>query len=87
MAKETYRKAHQIMNVVRKEFEFQGHVLHGPAAALAKAGAVGKHQNNIRRDWFRRMGVPLHWVDVPLWEFGEEGWDEVSTQLCNKCTF
>ena len=47
---------------IGQEFEFQGHVLHGPAAALAKAGAVGKHQNNIRRDWFRRMGAGDHHV-------------------------
>jgi len=27
----------------------------GPVAKLFSAGAEGKHQNNIRRDWFRRM--------------------------------
>ena len=30
--------------------------MRGPAARLCKAGAGGKHQNNIRRDWFRHMG-------------------------------
>ena len=28
----------------------------GPAAAFGKAGAGGKHANNVRRDWFRRLG-------------------------------
>ena len=39
-----------------QEFEFQGHEFRGPAATLFKAGAVGRHQNNIKRDWFRQMG-------------------------------
>ena len=29
--------------------------MRGPAAKFFMAGAEGKHQNNIRRDWFRRM--------------------------------
>ena len=29
--------------------------MRGPAANLFKAGAEGKHCNNIRRDWFRKM--------------------------------
>ena len=28
----------------------------GPAASLFQAGAAGRHQNNIKRDWFRKMG-------------------------------
>ena len=39
-----------------KEFEFQGVQMRGPAASLGKAGAGGKHANNVRRDWFRQMG-------------------------------
>ena len=38
-----------------KEFAFQGVEMRGPAAGLGRAGAKGKHTNNIRRDWFRRM--------------------------------
>ena len=30
--------------------------MRGPAATLEKAGAGGRHQNNVRRDWFRQMG-------------------------------
>ena len=40
-----------------QEFEFQGYEMRGPAASLFKAGAVGKHQNNIKRDWHRQMGT------------------------------
>lgn len=25
--------------------------------------------------------VPLSLVDVPLWEFGEDGWEEISQHL------
>ena len=39
-----------------QEFEFQGHEMKGPAASLFGAGAGGRHQNNIKRDWFRKMG-------------------------------
>ena len=30
--------------------------MRGPLLGLRKAGAQGAHQNNIRRDWFRKMG-------------------------------
>ena len=30
--------------------------MRGPAAGLFRAGAEGKHLNNIRRDWFRKIG-------------------------------
>ena len=40
----------------RQEFEFQGCQLQGPAADLLKAGASGRHLNNVKRDWFRKMG-------------------------------
>jgi len=30
--------------------------MRGPAASLFQAGSSGRHQNNIRRDWFRKMG-------------------------------
>lgn len=30
--------------------------MRGPIATLFKAGAGGKHHNNIRRDWFRQLG-------------------------------
>lgn len=39
-----------------QEFEFQGYEMRGPAASLFQAGSSGRHQNNIRRDWFRKMG-------------------------------
>ena len=29
--------------------------MRGPVASLGKAGASGKHVNNVRRDWFRQM--------------------------------
>ena len=38
-----------------QEFEFQGYCMKGPVADLAKAGALGRHQNNIKRDWMRQM--------------------------------
>ena len=109
-----------------QEFEFQGCQLQGPAADLLKAGASGRHLNNVKRDWFRKMGdmnydhrvpwfflasfsatyfpkknakwrkyplwisfetltchrrkAPIQWVNVPLWNYGEDGWDD-SPQL------
>ena len=44
------------MQSLIQEFEFQGHQLKGPAASLFQAGSAGRHQNNIKRDWFRKMG-------------------------------
>ena len=44
------------MHSLIQEFEFQGHQMKGPAASLFQAGAAGRHQNNIKRDWFRKMG-------------------------------
>lgn len=41
---------------LEQEFEFQGYTMRGPIATLFKAGAGGKHHNNIRRDWFRQLG-------------------------------
>ncbi|CAL1173183.1 unnamed protein product [Cladocopium goreaui] len=87
LGSDSYRKAHEIVNHVRKEFEFQGCQLQGPAADLLKAGASGRHLNNVKRDWFRKMGdmnydhrAPIQWVNVPLWDYGEDGWDD-SPQL------
>ena len=28
--------------------------------------------------------VPLHWVDVPLWNYGESGWEQIDKWLCLK---
>jgi len=88
LGSDSYRKAHEIVDHVRKEFEFQGHEMKGPAASLFGAGAGGRHQNNIKRDWFRKMGdmdfdhrAPICWTDVPLWEYGDDGWDQVSKQM------
>ncbi|CAL1167644.1 unnamed protein product [Cladocopium goreaui] len=85
---DSYRKAHEIVNHVRKEFEFQGHELKGPAASLFSAGASGRHQNNIKRDWFRKMSnmeydhrAPIRYVDVPLWDYGDDGWDDSAKQM------
>ena len=29
--------------------------MEGPAARLGKAGAGGRHTNNVRRDWMRNL--------------------------------
>lgn len=44
----------------QQEFEFQGYELNGPAADLFKAGASGRFPNNVKRDWFRKMGDMNH---------------------------
>ena len=61
----------------RQEFEFQGFEMRGPAASLFKAGAVGRHQNNIKRDWHRQMGDMNydHRVTWKLWNWKLVCWD------------
>ncbi|CAK9064142.1 unnamed protein product [Durusdinium trenchii] len=90
LGRDSYRKAHELADCVRKEFTFQGYEMRGPVAELVKAGGGGRHRNNVRRDWFRQMGrmdrdhrAPITWVDVPILEYGDQGWQRVQKCLAD----
>ena len=42
----SFRKVHETMKVLAKEFEYQGYKLKGPCAELA----AGNHEKNVSRD-------------------------------------
>ena len=51
----SFKKAQECLDVVAKEFKFQGCKMRGPTATLKTAGKSGQHPGNIARDIHRKF--------------------------------
>ena len=51
----SYKKVQECLDVVAKEFKYQGHTMAGPCADAQHAGSMGQRTGNIARDIKRKF--------------------------------
>ena len=51
----SYKKTQECLDVVAKEFKFQGHTMAGPCASAQLAGKRGLRPGNVARDLKRKF--------------------------------
>ena len=51
----SYKKVQECLDVVAKEFKYQGHTMLGPCADAQHAGSQGRRTGNVARDIKRKF--------------------------------